>query len=401
MLMLLPWTKVITLKSYFEFYIALLFFNMGKYSDSFEEVFKNRWIKLTAFIAIILILCCFIYLLRDIVLAFMLTFVIAYLLEPAVTWFSKITLLNRSVSVLIITMVSLIIIFGVGMLIYLDFKTFSSLPEHQKKQQTIISNIGDANSIKQTIEKQGTKLPEQFQPIARQVLEKIGAKLQEEFRNFITYLGSMIVSISKSIPYVVSGIFMFVIYLIVMVYLMRDMNLILNSAEQCIPEKYRAGIVRICRIYSVDLRGYFRGQLIVIGTQFVIFLAGFYFFGISYAIPIAFFTASLNIIPYLGTLTGSAFGFMVCMMTYGIDVHILLVVAVILIGQLMDFMFITPLLIGKHARLNPVAVIMSLIIFWELLGIYGVLLAIPISVGLKILFREAIRKINVQSDIEK
>ena len=57
------------------------------------------------------------------------------------------------------------------------------------------------------------------------------------------------------------------------------------------------------------------------------------------------------------------------------------------VGQLMEGMLVTPLLVGERIGLHPVAVIFALLAFGQVFGFFGVLLALPASAALLVTLR--------------
>ena len=69
--------------------------------------------------------------------------------------------------------------------------------------------------------------------------------------------------------------------------------------------------------------------------------------------------------------------------------HIYAILIVFIIGHTLESNFITPFLVGSKIGLNPVLIILALLIFSQLFGIVGVLLALPLSAITVVLLKHA------------
>ena len=85
------------------------------------------------------------------------------------------------------------------------------------------------------------------------------------------------------------------------------------------------------------------------------------------------------VIPYIGIALGFSLAVLTTLLQFGIDIHMIGVLAVYGGGQMIEGFFLTPRLVGERIGLHPVAVLFALLFFGQLFGFFGVLLALPIS----------------------
>jgi predicted PurR-regulated permease PerM len=199
----------------------------------------------------------------------------------------------------------------------------------------------------------------------------------------------------------VFGIFNFLIFLVLAIYLLIYFHVFIDTCYSYIPETLKADTLRIARRLDVDLMAFFRGQLTVAGSVTVLYLIGLLIAGIPFALPVAVIAGVGNMIPYMGTFIGMTLGLIASVIGYGLDIHLLYVVLVFIIAQSIDGLFITPTLIGKNVGFNPVIVILSLLVFGKLLGFFGVLLAIPLTSVTRIILLEIYDRIEFKGKVEK
>jgi predicted PurR-regulated permease PerM len=139
---------------------------------------------------------------------------------------------------------------------------------------------------------------------------------------------------------------------------------------------------------------FFRGQLIIALLQGVLFAIGFSLTGLEYGIVLGLTLGFLNIVPYLGSILGLS----VCvpLAWFQVDGGLTLVALVLLvftIVQLIEGYFLTPKIMGDRTGLHPLAIIVA-IFFWgsALNGILGMILAIPLTAFLVVVWRLAREK---------
>ena len=70
---------------------------------------------------------------------------------------------------------------------------------------------------------------------------------------------------------------------------------------------------------------------------------------------------------------------------YGDVMHVVLVLAVFVVGQSLEGMVLTPLLVGDRIGLHPVTVIFAVLAGGQLFGFLGILLALPVAAALNVL----------------
>lgn len=134
---------------------------------------------------------------------------------------------------------------------------------------------------------------------------------------------------------------------------------------------------------------FFRGQVTIAFIQGVLLGLGFWIVGLPYGPLIGLTLGCFNLVPYLGNIIGLAVTLPLAFFGEGGGVLRLgLVLAVFCIVQTVDGYFITPRIQSKRTGLNDVTIIFSLL-FWGVVfkGLLGVLLAIPLSAFVVVLWR--------------
>jgi predicted PurR-regulated permease PerM len=92
-------------------------------------------------------------------------------------------------------------------------------------------------------------------------------------------------------------------------------------------------------------------------------------------------------VPYVGIVVGLFLATAAALMQFDSFTGVLWVWLAIGIGQALEGMAVTPLIVGKRIGLHPIAVIFALLAFGQVFGFFGVLLALPASAVLLVALR--------------
>ena len=95
----------------------------------------------------------------------------------------------------------------------------------------------------------------------------------------------------------------------------------------------------------------------------------------------------ISFIPYVGSISGFLMAMILVVTQYGTLPKILAVVAVFGIGQFLEGNFLTPKLVGENIGLHPVWVMFALLAGGVLLGLLGMIIAVPVAACIGVLLR--------------
>jgi predicted PurR-regulated permease PerM len=169
---------------------------------------------------------------------------------------------------------------------------------------------------------------------------------------------------------------------VVMFYLLRDWNRIVDRVDDLLPRRWLPRVRKIAHEIDKVLAEFLRGQLSVMGVLAVYYAVGLSIAGLQFALPIGILTGLLVFIPYVGFGLGLILGMLAALLQWSGLPGFLAVVAVYGVGQLLENYVLVPWLVGDRIGLHPLAVIFALLAFGELFGFAGVLLALPVSAAL-------------------
>ena len=181
-------------------------------------------------------------------------------------------------------------------------------------------------------------------------------------------------------------------------FILLDYEQFSNGWVMMVPERYRKFAVQLVRDIEQGMNKYFRGQGLVAFCVGVLFSIGFLIIDFPLAIGMGMFIGLLNMVPYLQLVgfipaillavvkaadTGESF--------WMIMLGVLIVFAVV---QLIQDTFLTPKIMGKVMGLNSAIILLSLSIWGSLLGILGMIIALPLTTLLITYYQRYIVKLK-------
>lgn len=343
--------------------------------NSFDRPFTfDRVIRLSISVLLIGTGIYMIYILRSVLLPFLVAWLIAYLLNPIVRFIQdRLKLKKRFVAVLI----TFALLIG---LLTLLFVSITPLVENEVYQINNLIATYDlqsftVNGIPLSVHDFIAKNID-FDSI-RNVLSKESAS--ETIRYLIPTLEN-IVSNSISFIFGFTVVFIIILYLI---FILLDYDKINKLWMDLIPHRHRAFVSRVTVDVERSMNTYFRHQALVCVIVAILFATGFQIIGLPLAIILGILIGFLHMIPYMHIIsivpatllcwlkvsqTGESFW-----------VLIGLVFLIYLVVQCIIDLILVPRIMGKAMGLNPAIILLSLSIWGSLMGIAGMIIAIPLT----------------------
>lgn len=325
--------------------------------------------------------------LSSVLLPFFVAWLIAYMTYPMVTFFQyRLKLKNRVLSIFVTMLVLLtLLILAFVVLVPPIVDELGKLKElltayfiEGSKQAAIPGTV--ANFIKEhvnMIQIQSTLSEENLSQAIRSLLPKAW--------NILTQSVNIVVSIFAAF-----------IVLLYTFFILLDYETIANGWVGLVPAKYREMTVRIVNDVKDGMNRYFRGQALVAFLVGVLFSIGFLIIDFPLAVGFGLFIGLLNMVPYLQLIalaptvllallkaadTGESY--------WWILACALLVFCVV---QVIQDGFIVPKVMGKITGLNPAIILLSLSVWGALMGIVGMIIALPCTTIMLSYYKRYIKK---------
>jgi predicted PurR-regulated permease PerM len=167
-------------------------------------------------------------------------------------------------------------------------------------------------------------------------------------------------------------------------FMLAEGDTALKKLIERVPNKYFEMTLNVLYKIQTELVGYLRGWILDSVIVGILNIIGYWAIGLEYAFLLGIITGISNLIPYVGPLIGLIPAVLISLIQFG-DFRLVLpiITVTVVFIQVLDNILIQPLCFSKSVDMHPVTVIFVLIIGNSMMGIAGMLLAIPIATILK------------------
>jgi len=150
-----------------------------------------------------------------------------------------------------------------------------------------------------------------------------------------------------------------------------------------------------------QLQEYIRGIMIQSGIICVITSFGFYLIGLDSPFLLGIIAGILNLIPYIGPLLAMILPVLLALGKVPIELWLIgAAIGVILIAQIIDNLIVIPSVIANSVNLHPLIVIVGIIVFGNLFGFIGMVIAIPMISTANIIYTGLYNGIKTRHEIQ-
>lgn len=304
--------------------------------------------------------------LRNVLLPFCVACLIAYVLEPIVEFIQqKLRLRGRAIPVLL-TLLASIIVFGSIAWIVVP----SALNEIDQLEDMIKASSGHpAHFLPPVIQEYITKNLN-FESLRHNLNPQ---QIFDIFSKGTSVLSATIDFVMHTIEWLLTFIYV--------IFIMLDYRQLMSGFRNLVPPRYRTRVYAVFDDIKDNMNRYFRSQAVIAACAAVFYCIGFSIVGLPLAIVMGLTVGILYMIPYvqyvtlipvvvlcyLDSLTGAgAFWPELgkCVLVY-------------VISQCICDYLLTPKIMGKTMGLNPAIILLSLSVWGSLLGIIGMIIALP------------------------
>ena len=314
-----------------------------------------------------------------------LSFIVAYVLNPLVTRLSKIKFIGRAAATVItmfgLTIGFLAVMFFIIPEVFEEFRAFlGRLPALAEKFQTTAIPWLESNL--------DMEVPGSWSEAYSQVLTRV-EKGGSEMIAPAASVASKVFGTTFSAFFTIIGALMFPLFLF---FLLKDFPKIIAAVDRLIPGRNRETIHSLAREVDKSLSAFLHGQFTVMLVLGTLYSVGYSIVGVPVAIGVGLLTGLLCFIPYVGAASGFVLALLLAVLEmkgWGSIVGVCIVFGVV---QLLDAVLITPKILGGKLGLQPLWIIIALMAGGELFGFLGVLLAVPATAVLKIFVAHSISK---------
>ncbi|MEM6604791.1 MAG: AI-2E family transporter [Pseudomonadota bacterium] len=179
---------------------------------------------------------------------------------------------------------------------------------------------------------------------------------------------------------------------VVAFYLMRDWDDIAERVLLLLPEDWQPTMGQLSREADMVVGAFLRGQFIVMCALGALYAVGLWLVGVQVALLLGLIAGLASIVPYLGFIVGISASLIAAWLQFQDFVPLVYVGLVFGVGQLVESLLLTPILVGDRIGLHPVAVIFALMAGGQLAGFVGVVVALPVAAVIMVFARHALER---------
>lgn len=305
---------------------------------------------------------------------FFLAWLIAYLIFPLVKFFQyRCRMKYRILAILSAFIVVSVVLWGAFLLIIPPM-----IEEGLKVKDLLVAYIENDATM--------SSIPALLQDFVRENLSSDQVKAIVTHDGFINGMKAAVPRIwdviAQSIS-AVSGLFSLTMIALYTLFILLDYEQISSGWPQLLPERFRCFAVQLVGDVADGMNKYFRGQACVAFCVGVLFSIGFIIIDFPMAVGLGMFIGLLNMVPYL-QLVGFIPTILLAIVKSadtGQNFWVVLLMALIVFAvvQIIQDTFLTPKIMGKVMGLNSAIILLSLSIWGSLLGILGMIIALPMT----------------------
>lgn len=343
-------------------------------------------------IAIVVGLIWLINILKNVLLPFCLACLIAYLLDPLVEFTRKLLHLKGRVIAIFITLIE--VTFLIGLLIYFFVPS-------------VIKEVNHMEELIRNYSSSGVSVP--FVP--SEVHDFINKYINSDTIKQMMQGGHLetIINKSTSILSAVLGFLMhtleWLLTFIYVIFILIDYKRLMKGFRLLVPPKFRPIAYRVGDDIKNSMNKYFRGQALIALCAAVFYCIGFSIVGIPLAIVLGVLVGILYMIPYFQyvTLIPVALVCLIDSMGGGVAFWSELGQCglVYVVSQCICDYVLTPKIMGKALGLNPAIILLSLSVWGTLLGLIGMIIALPLTTLLLAYYEEFVINRSDNTPAEK
>lgn len=308
-----------------------------------------------------------------IVLAFLLNIPMSFLERKIILLIQKLKVdkkrafkISRAISLLLVLLIFICVItFTINIVIPEIIKSFyifiEKAPEQIKNIQGLLIKNYDNYLIDSVLSK----------------IQEIDGDISKIINNLVQITFSGVLNITLGITNILIN---FILGLIISIYILLEketlkyqLKLLINTVAT---DKYKSSIIEILKLIYSKFKKYIFGQAIDSAILFIMIFISMTIFKIPYAIFISFILAICAAVPILGPLIGIIITTII-MIIAGYK-NILFFILIVVLMQQIEGNIIYPIVVGNSIGLSSLYIVVVVIVFSSLFGIFGVIIGVPL-----------------------
>lgn len=310
----------------------------------------------------------------NMLLSFVLAFVLNYLLTPFVDFLERRGVPRQLAIVIPFIIGGLMIVASISMVLPLISEQLSTLEAKLPKYQYQLMSLVNSTELR-----------------FRTFIKLYDIKFSQTVNSWII---TKTTDLSNELPSAVSGSLTVLLLAPFFAYFMlQDGRRVSHSILKFVPNNIFEVALNLRHQINEQMGGFIRARFFEAAIIGLVVWVGLEIMGFPYASLLGLFAGVTNLIPYLGPIIGAAPAVLIALVSKEAQIvepmslNLILVTSIYFLAQLIDIVFIIPLVVAKIVNLHPVTVIIVIIIGSQLMGILGMVISIPVASAMKLTFR--------------
>jgi predicted PurR-regulated permease PerM len=357
------------------------------------ERLPRHW-RNVALLVLALLVLWFCWSIRTVINPLLLGYLFAYILHPAVRRLEQRGFSRRN---------AVLLIFLAGFLVAGTITVGIGL-QTKNLVRDVVTDEGVRQQISTQFEELRARLDRQFPdliPDAREMPDLAGAI--EWVRNYMgrhedaaQRAGAVTVVGAKGIFELFGDLFrtligiggLFLLVPLYTYYMLFELGRVNAWVQKYIPRMERERMTRVASQIGAVLSSFFRGRLVVCLLKGIVIAIGLFIADVPYAFLFGMVGGFLSIIPFVGPMIAFAGAFMVGVIDHGVVNSAVRTGIVFGLAEILEGYVFIPKIMGDSLGLHEVVVLFALIAGGASLGMFGILISLPLAATIAILFRE-------------
>jgi predicted PurR-regulated permease PerM len=313
-----------------------------------------------------ILICIVLFYAKQVLIPVTAAVMLAMLVTPLAGWLER-KGVGRAFSTLLCVLLVLLVLAAVMMLIVTQGKSLASqVPKMQEKVTLLLQQAQSSIEAKWNISP-----------------EKQVSFVKEQSHSFLQSSGSFLKTFLTGTTAVLGGFVLIIVFMFLLLYQREKYEtFLLKLYKGDDPDRAKEVINKTSKV----AQHYLVGRLISVAILTALYTIGLVAIGIENAFLLSFIAALLTIVPYVGSIIGGLFPFMVALVTEDSFTPAMWTLGVIVFVQSIDNYFIEPYVVGGEVNISAFFTILILAVGGFVWGVAGMILFIPLLGIAKIVF---------------
>lgn len=343
----------------------------------------DRTVRLFLNIATLVIVVLLVRYLKDVLLPFFVAALIAYIFEPFVQFNRRLLHLRGRIVAIFVTLFE--------MMTFIAIACYFVVP-------MIVSEVNSMGKMLSAYASSELNLPYLPAQIHDFVVRNVNLRQVSHMLSTFDWTETIKQTLSTawdvlagSVTFIISAA-SWCIVLLYVIFIMVDYDRLGRLWRNLVPPRYRKNVFKVLNDIKTSMNLYFRGQALIAFLVGVLFAVGFSIIEMPMAIIFGLFIGVLNMVPYLQlvSLVPAVVLCFVASVSGGVPFWPMMgkCIAVYCVVQAIQDLVLTPKIMGKTMGLNPALILLSLSVWGSLLGLLGLIIALPLTTLLLAYYNE-------------